>query len=285
MTRSDASTTALMPLRNYEPRFLQEALDSIFGQTSPSWELLIIVEPEDVQRLSVPLSDALCDPRVHLIPNQGRKLAGAFTTGMRTATTDFLAILLSDDRWAPHAVSTLEACIRAHPEADFFHSARRIIDGDGRAISSIYEPPDEVRAADFIWTGPVKHLLCWRRAKALAFGGMDETLNSVGPDDYDFPWLMLEHGAVFVAVHECLYEYRDHREGVRLTTHLPRSVHLSELRRILTKHGVRARDIRKRLRLAKKSYLQQCLYRNELDRWLKEFIGYQPAQGRHEKYR
>ena len=34
----------------------------------------------------------------------------------------------------------------------------------------------------------------------MAFGGMDESLNSVGPDDYDFPWCMAERGAKFMAM-------------------------------------------------------------------------------------
>ena len=33
--------------------------------------------------------------------NEGRKLAGAMNTGMRHAETPFVAILLSDDMWAP----------------------------------------------------------------------------------------------------------------------------------------------------------------------------------------
>lgn len=41
--------------------------------------------------------------------------------------------------------------------------------------------------------------------KALACGGLDESLNSVWPDDYDLPWTMAEHGAMFKAISECLY--------------------------------------------------------------------------------
>ena len=286
MSHSSASpVTALMPLRHYEPRFLDEALDSLAGQTSPDWRLVVIAEPGDLVAFRMLLARRLEDPRVTLVANEGRKLAGAFNTGMRAATSEFVAILLADDRWAPHAVETLHASIRAHPEADFFHSGRRIIDGDGRALSGVYAPPDRVSAEDFVWAGVVKHLLCWRRAMALAAGGMDESLNSVGPDDYDFPWTMLEHGAVFRAVNDCLYLYRDHRDGYRLTTHLPRSVHLRELRRILRKHGVSERLIRERLRASKRGYLRECLYRNELHRRLALLLRRQPGTVWRQTYR
>jgi glycosyltransferase involved in cell wall biosynthesis len=281
----DTRVTVLLPLRHYHPQYLREALQSIFAQTSSDWRLLIVVEPEDVARFRSLLSDTLEDSRVRLVPSEGRKLAGAFNTGMRAAETEFVAILLGDDLWAPHAVETLQASILAHPEADFFHSGRRVIDGDGRHLSSVHPPTDHFEAADFIWKSPVKHLLCWRRTKALSFGGMDDSLNNVGPDDYDFPWTMLEHGAVFRSVPECLYLFRDHRDAYRLTTHLPRNVHLRELRRILRKHGVGTTLIAKRLWRAKRDYLRECLYRNRLDRWFKRVLRFDPKSGWRQEYR
>ena len=58
-------------------------------------------------------------------------------------------------------------------------------------------------------------------ALGLASGGVDESLNNFGSDDYDFPWTMLEHGAVSTRFPRPLYIFRDHREGYRLTTHVP----------------------------------------------------------------
>jgi len=277
--------TALLPLKNYQPSFLAEALDSLFRQTDPDWRLLIVIEPEDAAALRSVLAVALADARVRLAINRGRKLSGAFNTGMREAETEFVAILLADDLWAPNAVAVLEQSFREFPEVDFFHSARRLVDDSGQPISSVHRPREHFAPADFIATSPVKHLLCWRRAKALAFGGMDESLQSVGPDDWDFPWSMLEHGAVFKALAECLYIYRDHRDAYRLTTHLPRSLHLRETRRILAKHGVPRAAIAQRLRQAKRTYLRQCLYRNRLDRWLKQTLGIVPRAMWRDSYR
>ena len=280
----DGCITILMPVKNYHPRYLQEALESVFVQTSAGWRLCVIFEREDVGRLKAVVG-ALHDPRVSVIVNQGRKLAGAFNTGMRAAHTEFVAILLADDRWAPTAVEVLQHCISVHPEADFFHSALQIIDENGRAISPVRQAPEELSINDFLQGSAAKHLLCWRRNMALGFGGMDESLNDVGPDDYDFPWTMFECGARFHAVEECLYEYRDHRDTYRLTTHLPRSVHLKELRKILEKHGVASPQISEHLGRAKRLFLRQCLFRNRFDRWLKEqIVGINPAKGWRERY-
>jgi glycosyltransferase involved in cell wall biosynthesis len=274
------TTTILMPLKNYHPAFLTKCLDSVMHQTSPDWFLQIIVEPSDMEKFTGMLKGYLEDPRVLIIVNEGRKLSGAFNTGMRRATTPFVGILLADDAWFPQAVQVLNEHQRRFPEIDFFHSSRIIVDEDGKPISGVYRSPVSFQWQDFLRGSPVKHLLCWRSEKALSFGGMDESLNSVGPDDFDFPWLMLEHGATFFTIEECLYMYRDHREGYRLTTHLPRSVHQRELERILRKHKVPEVAIRRAVLEARRSYFRQCLYRWELERRFWNWLGWTPRKFR-----
>lgn len=274
-----------MPLKTFHPPHLEQALGSIGRQTSPDWRLSIIVEPAELERFRPILAEYLADPRVALITNEGRRLAGALNTGMRAATTEFVAILLADDMWAPDAVAVLTRYIESRPAVDFLHSSRLIIDGNGAPISSIHQSMEFVSPKDFEGSSPVKHLLCWRRSAGISAGGMDESLNSVGPDDWDFPWTMAEHGAVFLAVEECLYLYRDHRDCYRLTTHLPLSHHKREIRKIMRKHGVDRRTIKTRVARAEGAYLRQCFYRSRFDKWLKERLSYAPSPGWRESYR
>jgi glycosyltransferase involved in cell wall biosynthesis len=281
----DCSVTALVPVHEHCDEFLLAAMGSLEHQSVPTWRALVVVEAERRRTVESVLATELKDPRIRLIDNEGRKLAGAFNTGMRHADTDFVAILLADDLWAPEAVAVLEREISARPDVDFFHSARRVVDDSGASISSVYPARHDVALADFVAQAPVKHLLCWRRAKGLEVGGMDESLNSVGPDDLDFPWTMAEHGASFGAVDECLYVYRDHRAHFRLTTHLPRSVQRRELARIYRKHGLTPSRARQRLRADTRSHLRQCLYRSTLEQRLKEALGHRPKHFWREHYR
>jgi glycosyltransferase involved in cell wall biosynthesis len=263
------SVTILMPLKNYHPVFLRKALESVTNQSCPYWRLLIIAEKRDFEHFTRLLEIELADSRIEIISNEGRKLAGALNTGMKHARTNFVAILLADDMWSADAVLTLNNCIAAFPQVDFFHSSRRYVDEHDRAISSVYESKPSFSLEDFQSASPVKHLLCWRKEKALSFGGMDESLNSVGPDDYDFPWCMAERGAKFMAIRECLYIYRDHRDCYRLTTHIPLTVHKKELRKIMRKHGVNDAAIERTISIAESTYLRQCLYESFLDKWIK----------------
>jgi glycosyltransferase involved in cell wall biosynthesis len=252
-----ALLTALIPVRHYDPAYLREAIGSLLAQTSPRWRALIIhTPPSDAARITDDLGAAAGEPRIELIPQRGRKLAGALNTGLRAAQTEFTAILLGDDFWSPDAVAVLERNIVARRDVDFFFSSRRVVDDRGAPISSIYEAVAALPPEAFI-EGQVKHLLCWRRSFALAIGGLDESLNSVGPDDYDFPWSMKDAGAR----------------------------HVREIRRILRKHGVPETVIRRRVLAARRSYLQQCLYSSRLDAWIKRTLGRDPSRGWRESYR
>ena len=263
--------TILMPLKNYHPVFLDKSIESVFNQTSSAWELLIIVEKSDLKKFQKILEHRLIDPRIKIIVNRGYKLAGAINSGMNCATTGFVGILLSDDMWAQGAVETLLRYISENPEIDFFHSSRLKINENDDQISQVYKSKESFTVEDFKLGSPVKHLLCWRKEKAQSFGGLDEKLNSVGPDDYDFPWTMAENGARFKAISECLYLYREHLKAFRLTTHLPLSVHKKEIMRILKKHGVEEEIIKERIAHGEKTYLQQCIYRNKVERFFKNF--------------
>lgn len=268
---TDPVLTVLMPVGAYRADYLEQAIGSLLGQTRADWRLLVIRNKGEVEQFAEEHRELLADERIEVIENEGRKLAGKLNTGMRHAGTEFVAELYADDMWSRDAVEVLTRCLERHPEADFFHSSRRFIDEKGRPLGVRITQPD-VTLADFRVRAPVTHLLCWRVSKALSFGGMDESLNSVGPDDFDFPWTMAEHDARFVAVPECLYVYRDDRELLRLTADLPLSTHLRELRRVLRKHDLSREQTERRLEEARTSYLQQGLYRSPVDRAIKRLF-------------
>jgi glycosyltransferase involved in cell wall biosynthesis len=276
--------TALIPVKTYHPPFLRAAVGSLLGQTSPRWTAVLIHSRGLRNQVASDLGAACDDARIELIEQRGRRLAGAINTGMRAAPTDFVAILLGDDLWAPEAVDVLGRSIAARPEVDFFHSSRRIVDDEGEPISGVHEALGVVTPDMFI-DGPVKHLLCWRRELALSIGGIDESLDSVGTDDYDFPWSMMEAGARFAAIPQCLYVYRDHRSCERLTTHLPLRIWERGLRHILRKHGVRDEIMDARIAAVQSGYLRQCLYSSRLDAWIGRALGRDPARGWRESYR
>jgi glycosyltransferase involved in cell wall biosynthesis len=282
MSEKACLVTAVTPIRTFRAQYVERAVGSVTAQTSPRWRLIVV---DDGAVDLAPVLAAFDDPRIALVRNDGTGFAPAINTGIRTADTPFVALLFGDDEWAPSTVEVLTRHIERFPDVDFFHSSRAFIDDESRPLSGVYHAREHFELADFVPGSPVKHLLCFRRDLAIALGGIDETLPPVGPDDWDFPWCMAEHGARFQAIDDCLYRLRDHRDHFRLTTHQPRTTHTMGLRRILRKHGVDRRRIRGEVARAKRTYLRQCVYRSPFDRWLKQRLGYDPHRGWHQTYR
>jgi len=234
----DTAITIILPVKHYVPSYLKAAIQSVLDQSSGDWNLLLLADKSVTAELRSFLKSELSDSRFQLIAVGTPSLAATINAGMKKASTEFVTLLLGDDIFAANAIEALHRAICAHPHVDFFHSSRRIIDGEGNSISSVHASRSHFEWKDFLHGSPVKHLLCWRREMALAIGGVDEAFSMQGPDDYDFPWSMFEQGANFQALQECLYIYRNHCDGFRLTTHEPRTVQLLTVRRILRKHGI-----------------------------------------------
>ena len=267
---NSALVTALMPLKYYNEPYLHDSIESLLSQHDPNWRLLIIVEVADYFPIKNQLAFFLKDDRIKVKETDAAGFIGRINTGMLFAKTEFTSLLFADDKWSRDAVSVLNQNIRSHPDVDFFHSSRVIIDEKGAEISPVFKSKIHFDTADFKWGSPVKHLLCWRRTKGLEIGGVDPDLADHGPDDYDFPWSMLDAGATFRAIEECLYYYRNHCEYYRLTTHVPRQRMKREVKKILKKHGVGwlEREIIIWRRIWTGSLGGQSLYRNSLEQWL-----------------
>ena len=261
--------TALVPVRHFVPRFLRDALESMIGQSSPRWRMIVIQDPALADGLRRLLGEYLDDPRVSAVGNRGLGLGGAINTGMAEATTDYCTVLLGDDLLTPNAVEVLERNIEAHPETDFFHSGKRPIDPEGRPTGGPVFGMETVRAREFLRAAPVKHLLCWRRRFALEIGGLDESFQLVGPDDYDFPWSMAERGASFTLIREVLYLQREH-DSYRLTTHPPLRARAAEVMRMWGKHGATGPLGRARALWSAQIYLSRS--QGDADRWLRRFV-------------
>jgi len=278
--------TVLMPFKDTKVAFFREGLNSVFSQSSPLWNLIVIYDlSENTGTLEVlkDLSNS-DDDRISVHKNESNLLTGALNTGMRHAKTPYVCSLLCDDLLDKNAIEVLYEYINGRPDIDFFHSSRMFIDENGKPISSVYRARDSFDLSDFKNAGPVKHLLCWKTESAMAIGGMDESLGLHGADDYDFPWCMAEAGYSFKAIPECLYYYRDHRAHYRLTTHVPLETQIEELKKIWRKHGLTEEEIQQQIKGRTSSYLTQALYLDEEDKKRKERENASATKGWRQRY-
>ncbi|MCB1886660.1 MAG: glycosyltransferase [Rhodocyclaceae bacterium] len=134
-----ATVSVLLPSFNHE-RYLQAAIDSVLAQSLGELELIIIDDASSDESWN--LIEAIEDPRVRAVRHATN--AGAHATlneALSLAQGEFVAILNSDDSYAPTRLERMVDCLRK-VEAGFGFSDLQFIDADGTPC------PDHQRATE-----------------------------------------------------------------------------------------------------------------------------------------
>lgn len=95
-------------------RYLPETLESVFAQTYPSFEVIVVDDGSSDD--SVARARAFGD-RVCVIERPHQGLGPARNAGIAASTGEYLAFLDSDDLWEPEALRVQVAQAEAHPDS------------------------------------------------------------------------------------------------------------------------------------------------------------------------
>jgi glycosyltransferase involved in cell wall biosynthesis len=101
-------------------RFLGEAIASVFAQTYPHWELLLIDDGSVDGSTACASTWAAREPRVRYAEHPGhanRGMSASRNLGIRHSRGEYLAFLDSDDVWFPSALSQQVALLDRWPAA------------------------------------------------------------------------------------------------------------------------------------------------------------------------
>src|SRR5262245_44814994 len=104
--------TVLMSVYNGMP-YLTEAVDSVVGQTLKDW-ILLIIDDGSTDGTAAYL-DSLTDPRIQVVHQENRGLAGALNHGVDLCQTEYLARLDADDVALPTRFEKQLAFLEARP--------------------------------------------------------------------------------------------------------------------------------------------------------------------------
>jgi glycosyltransferase involved in cell wall biosynthesis len=169
--------------------FLRASAESALAQTFTDLELLIVDDGSTDETPAVALEIAACDPRVRVIRQENRGLAGARNRALAQATGDYFALLDSDDLWEASYLEAQLAIMRARPEVS-------VVTGNARFLGSrldglLARPcpdtrPDPDLAAILADEQAVFIMSIFRRAVYERIGGFDETMRT--NEDYDY-WI------------------------------------------------------------------------------------------------
>ncbi len=116
--------SVLMPTFD-QAAFLPRALDSLFAQTFPDWEL-IVVNDGSHDGTAAMLEAYRDDPRVRLLAFvENRGMGVALNTALDQARGELIAYLPSDDHYYEEHLATLVATLDAHPDATLAYAGVR----------------------------------------------------------------------------------------------------------------------------------------------------------------
>ncbi|MCJ2188848.1 glycosyltransferase family 2 protein [Novosphingobium beihaiensis] len=129
--------SVVMPVYNVE-NYVAEAVMSVLGQTYKDLELIIV--DDGGRDDSMKICEGFRDPRVRIVRQPNRGLAGARNTGIAAARGEFIALLDSDDRWDAAKLMLHIIHLQADPSVDVSYSGSRLIDAAGRPIGICQQP-------------------------------------------------------------------------------------------------------------------------------------------------
>ena len=208
--------------------FIQEAIKSIFAQTSESWELLLVDDGStDRSTLMAQQLAERYPGKVRYFEHERHQNLGMSASrnlGIVNARGPYIAFLDADDVWLPNKLHDQVAALEAHPEAGMVYgptdlyswtNKREIRDRDvegniGVAPDSLIEPPGLLKLSlrDGGATMPGICSVLVRSEVVEGVGRFETSFRGSYQDQAFLVKVFLKH-AVFVT-NDCLDLYRQH---------------------------------------------------------------------------
>lgn len=132
-----ARVSVVIPLYQTEA-YIDTALRSVLAQTFIDFEVIVV---DDGSRDRGPeIARSTGDPRVTVVSQENRGLAGARNTGIRHAKCEYIALLDADDLWDQRKLALHVAHLDSEPHVDVSFSASQLIDGNGADLGLVQSP-------------------------------------------------------------------------------------------------------------------------------------------------
>jgi hypothetical protein len=130
-------STIIVPAFNVAAT-LPETLRALSAQTETDFEIIVVDDGSRDE--TVRIAQAHADPRVRLVRQVNRGLAGARNTGVAHARGAFIGFCDADDLWMPDKLATHVAHLEANPHVGLSYSGSALIDEDARPLG-LYQRP------------------------------------------------------------------------------------------------------------------------------------------------
>jgi GT2 family glycosyltransferase len=200
--------SVLMPVHNPPLQMLEQAIESVCGQTYGNWELCMTddgsSEPAVIDLLRRYTSQ---DARIQLARHdRARGISDATNAALAMAGGEFIALLDHDDELTPDALAQVAQRLASQPDLDMIYSDEDVVSADGDRLQWHPKPgwsPEHMTTVMYTC-----HLGVYRRELAVAVGGFDSQFD--GCQDYDLVLRLMEHTDRVAHIPRILYHWRAH---------------------------------------------------------------------------
>ncbi|MEO1039588.1 MAG: glycosyltransferase family A protein [Pseudomonadota bacterium] len=186
MNQSDSHPrfTVVIPVFNAEAT-LSETIQSVFDQTDPSWELILVDDGSTDESYIICDMAAALDSRVRVIDNVGKGPADARNLGAFAGSGDFIAFLDADDIWTPDRLQRMAAGFAARPSAGCLFSRVRLIDAESEMEVGITPHIFRLMSEDLLGEFAIttSSNLVFRRKAFTAIDGFDPDMSAAEDQD------------------------------------------------------------------------------------------------------
>lgn len=189
--------SVLMSVYDPEWEYLRLTLDSLSGQSYRDFELVLVNDGADDEKLGMLLRDYSFD--VVLVKNPvNLGLPGALNEGLKKCTGEYIARIDDDDIMETGRLEAQVAFMEEHPDILSLSSGYTIIDEDGREIGvNTYDRLRDLKGTLLYKGNCLCHSTLFARKSALEeIGGYDQKMTYA--QDYDLYLRLIRKGKIHV---------------------------------------------------------------------------------------
>jgi glycosyltransferase involved in cell wall biosynthesis len=214
MSERPARVSVIIPVYN-RGKYVAATINSVFAQTFRDFEIIAVDDGSTDESRAVLDSFGTA---IRVLEHPGRSNRGqsaSINLGLRAARGEFIAILDSDDLWAPEKLALQVACLEAHPEVGLVYGNGWAIDDNGKRSHAFYkdehrEDSDPSRVLmDCYFALPTNSLV---RARVFRQAGwFDESLRAA--QDHDMA-IRIAEITKLAYLKEHIWYYRRHADSI-----------------------------------------------------------------------
>ncbi len=153
--KSTPLVSVVIPVYNVE-QYIEKALSSVLAQTYLNLEIIVVDDQSPDQSIAL-VKQKFSDPRLRIVQQKNRGLAGARNTGIRNANGEYIAFLDSDDFWQADKIEQHIRLMQAEPNCGVSFCSSLFVDEQSQSLGRLQAPKKKhgFQANDIFCRNPI----------------------------------------------------------------------------------------------------------------------------------